>query len=39
MEASKRLVSFLFEKWPLKTLEAFGILQNVHKEWSSKNGS
>lgn len=36
MEASRILVSYLFEKWQVETLEAFGILQNVHKEWLSK---
>ena len=34
MEAAKLLASYMFPKWQVTTLEAFGILQNVYKEWS-----
>jgi hypothetical protein len=34
MEAAKLLASYMFPKWQVSTLEAFGILQNVYKEWS-----
>ncbi len=37
LEASKLLATYMFPKWRVTTLEAFGILQNVHKEWSVSN--
>jgi hypothetical protein len=37
MEAAKLLASYMFPKWQVTTLEAFGILQNVYKEWSGSN--
>lgn len=32
VEASKLLAAYLHPKWQVTTLQAFGILQNVHKE-------
>ncbi len=37
LEASKLLSAYMFPKWQVTTLEALGILQNIHKEWLSSN--
>jgi len=34
LEASKLLAAYMYPKWQVTTLEALGILENVHKEWS-----
>ena len=38
MEAAKLLSAYMHPKWMVTTLEAYGILQNVYKEWYNEVG-